>query len=168
MQPQHLERYSATQQRDLNLVRLYLQVHTLADMSNLSRRQTIDLCYVDARRPHDFVDNSSQPRQEIPTKSQARLWKRFIRSSYLRYVPYWITDPRCGMPAPVQEDTRPLDVADDFPDHLARLPQQHRRLIDGFQQLATDLQVWKTFRSRRRLHFVTDGGLRAQKVHMAG
>ena len=163
MQPQHLDRYSATQQRDLNLVRLYLQVHTLADMSNLSRRQTIDLCYLDARRPHDFVNNSSWPRQATPTKSQARLWKRFIRSSYLRYVPYWTADPRVGMPTSVQDDPRLLDVAADFPNHLARLPQQHRRLLDGFQQLATDLQVWKAFRSRRRLHFATDGGLHAQK-----
>jgi hypothetical protein len=163
MQPQHLERYSADQQRDLNLVRLYLQVHTLADMSNLSRRQTIDLCYVDARRPHNFVDDTSWPRQAIPTKSQARLWKRFIRSSYLRYVPYWISDPRSSLPPTAPAESGPLDTADNLPDHISRLPHQHQRLLDGFQQIATDLQVWKAFRSRRRIHFATDGGLYAQK-----
>jgi ribonuclease HI len=35
--------------------------------------------------------------------------------------------------------------------------------LDGLQQLATDSKVWKAFRSRRRLHLATDGGLSAQK-----
>jgi ribonuclease HI len=36
-------------------------------------------------------------------------------------------------------------------------------LLDGYQQLASDKQVWKAFHSRRRLHFATDGGLHTQK-----
>jgi hypothetical protein len=58
MQSQHLQCYSSSQQRDLNLVQLYLQVHTLADMSDRTKKKTISLNYLDAIRPNDFVLNS--------------------------------------------------------------------------------------------------------------
>lgn len=42
MQRQHLQRYSAAaQQRDINLVRLYLQVYTLADTSDITKEEDI-------------------------------------------------------------------------------------------------------------------------------
>ena len=50
MDPLHLQRYGVSQQRDINLVRLYLQVSTLSDLVDLSAPNRIDLCFLDARR----------------------------------------------------------------------------------------------------------------------
>ena len=88
MNNSHLQRYSAVQQRNINLVRLYLQVVTLADMAEKARPNRIDLSFIDARRPSTFVPDPTWPRQHEPTASQRRLWKRYISSSYLRYIPY--------------------------------------------------------------------------------
>jgi hypothetical protein len=166
MQAQHLARYSASQQRDLNLVRMYLQVHTLAAMSHKARKQAIDVHYLDAVRPPDFVVDESWPRQSVPSNAQRRLWKRFIRSSYLRYVPFWTSDPRAGITLSAQK-SRASATANkrdkNFSEYLTSLPKTHRRLLDGYEQIASDTQIWKAFRSRRRLHFATDGGLHSQK-----
>ena len=163
MQSQHLQRYSASQQRDLNLVRLYLQVQTLADMSDRTKKKAISLNYLDAIRPTDFAVNSSWTRQDVPTKAQRRLWTRYIRSSYLRYVPYWMNDPLPATSLSQHKAAEPLQPPQSLTDFLDNLPKQHQRLLDGLQQLATDSKVWKAFRSRRRLHLATDGGLFAQQ-----
>ena len=164
MQKQHLDRYSAAQQRDLNLVRLYLQVHTLADMTDEQRNNTINLQYLDATRPTGFVSDNSWPRQSAPTKAQSRLWKRFIRSSYLRYVPHWIDAPKASRAAePLRCSQKSKPNKDSLLEQIQSMPRAHIRLLDGFQQLATDQQVWKAFRSRRRIHVATDGGLHSQK-----
>ena len=165
MQPHHLERYSASQQRDLNLVRLYLQVNTLAEMADTSsRKQSMNLDYFDAVRPPGFVEKACWLRLEAPSKAQRRLWKRFIRASYLRYVPYWLSDPLLAGKSSNSEGNQGQAVRiNDFDDHLQSLSKSHQRLLDGYQQLASDKQVWKAFRSRRRLHFATDGGLHSQK-----
>ena len=51
MQSAHLSCYSISQQRDINLVRMYLQVNTLAELSDPQRQKAIDLCYLDSKRP---------------------------------------------------------------------------------------------------------------------
>ena len=89
MQASHLSRYSHSQQRDLNLVRIYLQVTTLSDLVDVARPSTISLSALDGERSLDWIINPLWPRQETPTRQQRRLWKRFITSSYLRYIPYW-------------------------------------------------------------------------------
>ena len=43
-------------------------------------------------------------------------------------------------------------------DYLQALPHYNRRLMDDLQQIATDDQIWKAFRSRRRLRVATDDG----------
>ena len=163
MQQQHLERYSSSQQRDINFVRLYLQVQTLADLADQHRKNCISLSYLDAFRPKDFVNQAVWPRQAEPTKAQRRLWKRYLRSSFLRYVPYWITDPRIGVAPTLPTTSEQQPPVSTLEEHLLRLPKSHQRLLDGFHQLATDRQIWKAFRSRRRIHFATDGGLHAQR-----
>jgi hypothetical protein len=80
MQQQHLDRYSPAQQRDINLVRMYLQVQTLADLADKHRKQCISLSYLDATRPDTFVNHNEWPRQVSPTNAQRRLWKRYITS----------------------------------------------------------------------------------------
>jgi hypothetical protein len=76
MQDVHLQRYSPAQELDINLVRIWLQVATLADMHDKGRHNRIGLNYLDARRPLNFAPSNLWPRQEAPTKSQQRLWKR--------------------------------------------------------------------------------------------
>jgi hypothetical protein len=93
MQPEHLARYSVSQQRDINLVRLYLQTTSLADLSDPLRPDAIRLCYLDGRHPEGWESSSRWPRQLSPSKSQLRLWKRCITFSFLRYIPLWKTPP---------------------------------------------------------------------------
>ena len=55
MQAQYLQRYTPIQQRDLNLVRLYLEVYSLQDMLDSSDPRRIDLNYLDCKRPHTMT-----------------------------------------------------------------------------------------------------------------
>lgn len=43
--------------------------------------------------------------------------------------------------------------------YLSSLPPFSRRMLDGMDQTASNLQVWKSFRTRKRLYIATDGGL---------
>ncbi|KAI2493658.1 hypothetical protein MHU86_20873 [Fragilaria crotonensis] len=158
MQSPHLARYSPAQQKDINLVRLFLQVNTLADITDPSNPKAVHLSYLDGQRPSGFTENQQWPRQQPPSKQQIRLWKRYIKSSYLRYVPYWKIVPlhensRCS-----PSSSTPT-AFDDLMAYLSSLPQSCRRMLDGFEQMSTDLKVWKSFRAKKRLYVATDGGL---------
>ena len=163
MQAEHLSRYTVAQQRDINLVRMYLQVQTLADMSDPLRPKCIRLEYFDAVRPHDFTPVSHWPRQAAPSPQQRRLWKGYIRSSYLRCIPYWKEIPTSiPIPASVAAPIIP-STSIKVLEYLSTLPQYQRRLIDDLQQKATDAQIRKSFQSRRRIHVASDSGLLLQK-----
>ena len=146
MQADHLQRYDNAQQSDINLVRIWLQVSTLADMIDPSRPKCILLSYLDGERPPGFLLSDTWPRQTQPSKSQLRLWKRYIKSSYLRYIPYWKTPPTLATaPSP------PLPIIptnlDDYNEYLASscFSRTERRLLDGLEQVATDLQISRAF-----------------------
>ena len=158
MQSEHLKRHTPAQQQDLNLVRLWLQVATLADMCDPDCSNRILLCYLDGNRPSDFEPSPKWPRQAHPSKAQQRLWKRFIRSSFLRYPPYWkVRQEKCFTPSVT---TVPPQSFLDLPSYISSFPSRtERRLEDGLQQKASDLQVWRAFRSKSRLHLASDGGL---------
>ncbi len=159
MQTTHLERYSTNQQKDINLVRLFLQVNTLADLTDCSDPKAINMLSLDGQPPSNFIANLNWPRQHTPSKHQIRLWKRYIKSSFLRYVPYWKTAPIQA--SPVGKSSAPMSPTtfDTLMENLSTLPQSSRRMIDGIEQTSSDLLVWKSFRSRRRLYIATDGGL---------
>ena len=76
-----LQRHTEVQQRDINLVCLYLQVTTLAGMADRSSSSKIDLAFIDARRSPTFAPNLHWPRQHEPTASQRQLWKRYVSKS---------------------------------------------------------------------------------------
>ena len=155
----HLQRYSASQQKDINLVRLWLQVTTLADMVDCLRgAKYINLNHLDGKRSPLFTSDPKWPRQKQPTKQQCRLWKRYIRSSFLRYTPYWKTAPVSQLPLPPPPTTVDHSMS-QFAACIRQLPRTQRRLLDGYEQVATDQQVWNAFRSRARLHLASDGGL---------
>ena len=40
-----------------------------------------------------------------------------------------------------------------------RLSRTERRLLDGLETVASDLTIWRAFRSKSRLHLASDGGL---------
>ena len=160
MQPTHLARYSPAQQRDINLVRLFLQVNTLADITDQSNPKAVHLSYLDGQRPSGFQANQQWPRQQTPSKHQRRLWKGYIKSSYLRYVPYWKIVPlqeHSGRPPPAPIPTP--TAFENLMAYLSSLPQPCRRMLDGFEQTSTDLKVWNSFRAKKRLYVATDGGL---------
>ncbi|KAI2512158.1 hypothetical protein MHU86_2245 [Fragilaria crotonensis] len=97
MQESHLARYSTAQQKDINLVRLFLQVNTLAELTDGSNPKAINLSFLDGKRPLSFLANQQWPRQQTPSKQQIRLWKGYIKSSFLRYIPYWKKFPSLNL-----------------------------------------------------------------------
>ena len=159
MQSDNLLRYEKAQQMDINLVRLWLQVTTLSDISDPSRPNCVHLSYFDAERPPGFILSDKWPRQSSPTKSQIRLWKGYIKSSFLRYIPYWKTSPISTMPVP--EPTIIPTQMSDYSEYISSscFSRTEQRLLDGLQQVATDVQISRAFRSKSRLHLASDGGL---------
>ena len=163
MDTTHLQRYSVSQQRDINLVRMYLQVSTLADLVDSSAPTRIDLSLLDARRKQSFVSSTKWPRQAVPTAHQRRLWKRYISSSYLRYIPYW-QNPSPPLKPPCDENVPDMPPPASLKASIKSLPRTQRRLLDGLEQVATDPQVARAFRSRAKLHLASDGGLAEGKA----
>lgn len=160
MNADHLnKRCSQTQQTDLNLVRIWLQATTLANLADPDRPNRILLDNLGAKRSASFVPSDTWPRQSQPTKAQICLWKRFITSSYLRYIPYWKTTPvskQSTVPV-VPPQTSQMTNFLEYISH--RLRRTERRLLDGLKQIATDLKIWRAFRSKSRLHLASFGGL---------
>jgi hypothetical protein len=160
MQAEHLKRYSSSQQRDINLVRIWLQVTTLADLTDLERPNRISTSYLDAQRPVSSAQSITWPRQHQPTKAQTRLWKRYVTSSFLRYIPYWKTPPlqkQLEIPNAVPVSSPTLST---YHEYIAEcLSRTERRLLDGLEQVASDLKIWRAFRAKSRLHLASDGGL---------
>jgi hypothetical protein len=173
MQPEHLQRYTPAQQKDINLVRLHLQATTLVDLADTNRPEAICLHSLDGNRPSNFKRDSYWPRQPVPSTQQKRLWKRFIASSFLRYIPLWKQTPMTvaaatvfttGPQVPQPHYTETLDPIKFslLTGYIKSLPKTQRRMISDVKQTATDLQVWRAFRSRERLAIASDGGLDGQ------
>ena len=53
------------------------------------------ICIVrfDGQRPSDWQQRLNWPRQEVVTASQRRIWTRYIKSVFLRYIPFWKQPP---------------------------------------------------------------------------
>jgi hypothetical protein len=128
-------------------------------MSDSDRTNRISLSYLDAKRLACFVFSETWPRQIQPTKTQIRLWKRFITSSYLRYIPYWKIPPATQQPAEPVATIEPINLSDYGENIATCLTRTEQRLLDGLVQVATDLKIWRAFRSKARLHLASDGGL---------
>jgi hypothetical protein len=89
MQPKYLARLTRQQQWDVNLVRLYLQVITLSDMSE-AKGQCIKECYL--RGVRDNIQKHARknwPRQATPTKHQINTWTTYIRTHFIRHGTKW-------------------------------------------------------------------------------
>ena len=66
MNAANLQRYSPSQQCDINLVRMWLQVTTLADMSDSDRTNRISLSYLDVKRSACFVSSETTDKSADP------------------------------------------------------------------------------------------------------
>jgi hypothetical protein len=143
MQESHLARYSTAQQKDINLVRLYLQVNTLAELTDRSNPKAINLSFLDGQRPLSFLANKQWPRQHPPSKQQTRLWKGYIKSSFLCYILYWKKVPVLNSPVNTSQPRHSSSPSTfkNLMEYLSSLPQSHRRMIDSLEQISTDLQV---------------------------
>jgi hypothetical protein len=158
-----LTRYTPIQQKDINLVRLHLQVITLSDMSTSDGKAICPLYLEGSRRPDQKIQLQTWPRQEPPTGSQRRLWKTYVTSLYLRYSTTWKNKllpyaPHYSLPTQISPPTS----NSHFPTHQAHiksLPTWYRRLLFDYTQIATDLEVWRSFRNKRRLIIASDGSL---------
>ena len=119
------------------------------------------LAMLDGKRNPDNPVSTLWPRQPEPSTVQRRLWKRFIASSYLCYIPYWKTSPT---PPRRPIITRPQEGPPPHPPPslkslIKQLPKSQRRLLVSLQQVATDDALWNAFQSRQRINIASDGGL---------
>ena len=156
MNIEYLTKYTPHQKHDINLVRLHLQVITLSDMTEQDGKTACSHMMLGNLPEHRIPQLLGWPRQPNVTNRQKRLWKRYIASNFLRYSNMWKlpltpTIPETPTMLPVQY----ASVA----TYLQSLPKWYQRLLFEYKQMATDLQIWREFRSRRRLTIATDGSL---------
>ena len=165
MTAQHLERFTAAQCYDINLVRLYLQASTLFDLLAGTDGKTICPDRLCCHRPPTFSVRPFWPRQEAPTLSQARLWTEYVTTSFIRYRFFWTTPLSPRVPLPTNPSSNPLVTPlspNDYPSLpavLKAIPPFYQRLLHHHVQIAMNQQVWRAFRSRSCLEIVTDGSL---------
>lgn len=129
MNPTALRHYSPRQQSDINLVRLHLQVITLVDMS-IDQQRACPLQCLGQRSPTKRIKDHIWPRQPTGTKSQQRLWTRYIGSNYLRYSNTWMT------PRGEHKDEPPLPNPTQYPSlaaYLQSLPIWYQRLLFHYE-----------------------------------
>ena len=173
MQTSNLARYSVQAQTDINLVRIYLQVTTLADLSTNDGKESHPRFLRGEREP-TIQSTINWPRQGTPTHSQKLLWKTYITETFISTNRHWKQslgewtaeptmtndddkDEERKTPDPVTQPTIPKH---DLQTIIDDLPHYQRRLLIQWKQTATDLTVWKALRSRKRLEIISDGGLK--------
>lgn len=165
MDLQRLKGYSIRQQKDLNLVRLYLQVSTLAELVDPNESNKIATWALEARRPVSFQDNKSWPRQGYVTQQQRRLWKRYVTSQYLRYDRFWNTSPRTTLNelAKAKPSKVSQDRDNDICTAIKSLPRPRRRLLSHICQKTTSATLWEECQKKQTLTIASDGGLKGRQ-----
>ncbi|KAI2506762.1 hypothetical protein MHU86_7657 [Fragilaria crotonensis] len=160
-----LSAYTTAQQRDINLVRMYLQVCTLSDMTDPQNPHHITQWAIQANRPEGFESQSCWPRQSDPSATQRRLWRRYITSQFLRYGRLWKRPPRATLKELNSDCKR--DESEYSTEGIAtlikRLPHGKRRLLSHIQQTVTDDTLWKALREKQSITVASDGGLKGNK-----
>ncbi|KAI2501345.1 hypothetical protein MHU86_13143 [Fragilaria crotonensis] len=160
-----LSAYTTAQQRDINLVRMYLQVCTLSDMTDPQNPHHITQWAIQANRPEGFESQSCWPRQSDPSATQRRLWRRYITSQFLRYGRLWKRPPRATLKELNSDCKR--DESESSTEGVAtlikRLPHGKRRLLSHIQQTVTDDTLWKALREKQSITVASDGGLKGNK-----
>ena len=165
MDPTNLASFTSSQILDINLVRIYLQASTLSDLSAGTDGRTICEHQFRGERPPAFKHQTHWPRQTPPIRSQIHLWSKFLSINFLRYRYFWKSPLGALLNVPSSLPNTPFATRShpfDYPrlqDFLRALPPFFRRLLYHYDQLATDHEIWRAFRSRNRLEIITDGSL---------
>ena len=160
-----LKGYSTREQQDLNLVRIFLQVTTLNDLTDPTDGSRISNWAFTATRPSSFEPSKQWPRQPSISPTQRRLWRRYISSQFLRYDRLWIKTPRPRLrdlksllpPTPRGDETPP---SKDIATHIDTLPSHARRLLTVVNQIASTEDITSTCESPSTLTIASDGGLK--------
>ena len=162
MSSEFLKGYTAAQQTNINRVRLHLQVTTLSDMTD-DTGYCIEPHFLRGERSPTFQASPQWPRQPQVSKSQQRLWRRYITANYLRYGTKWIDRlGESGLRSNNLTNSGTPTTPAQYPDlatYLKSLPGWYQRLLYVFRQVATDVTIWKEFRSKKKVTIVSDGGL---------
>jgi hypothetical protein len=162
-----LKGYSVRQQTDLNLVRLYLQVTTIAELTDTHESNKIAEWALEAQRSPQFIDARTWPRQQVVSPSQRRLWKRYVSSQFLRYGRFWKMTPR-GSLRELSETKKSLaGTATSGPFNLSKsirsLPRGRRRLLSHTRVLMSESDLWRECQKKQTLTIASDGGLKGRK-----
>ena len=70
MEPSRLKHYNVRQQKDINLVRIFLQATTTAELTDPSDNTRIRDTALLGQRPTNFISKPGWPRQQSPSKHQ--------------------------------------------------------------------------------------------------
>jgi hypothetical protein len=76
-------------------------------------------------------------------------------------VPYWKQIPIISANHSVTPAALPKSPVSfpSFSSYLSSLPKAHSGLLADLEQVGTDVQVWRAFRSKSKLFVDSDGGL---------
>ncbi|KAI2498083.1 hypothetical protein MHU86_16393 [Fragilaria crotonensis] len=159
-----LQGYSINQQKDINLTRIYLQITTIAEMTDSDIPTNIARWALQGERPDDFVSKDAWPRQLPPSSLQKRLWRRYISSQFLRYDRKWRENP-IGH-TPVNEPLAPARPSTHHAGQVALrlkgLPRNQKRMMTHIHFAASDDQLWRECQRKQTLTIASDGGLKGR------
>jgi hypothetical protein len=162
-----LKGYSLRQQQDLNMVRIYLQVTTIAELVDSHDSSKISEWAYAATRPILFDRNLAWPRHEQLSTQQRRLWRRYISSQFLRYGRFWKTTPRPSLRDLKEKRSSPTSHCSDSASTISEVihlqPRHRKRLLTHIHQKVSDEQLWEECQRRQLLTIASDGGLKGRK-----
>jgi hypothetical protein len=158
-----LKEYSTQEQIDINLVRIYLQVTSVAEMVDPKDRKCISPDQLHGIRLPTFESNPGWPRQTTPSQDQVRLWKKYVSTQFLRHDLYWKR-----IPTPPSNDSATSSIESDtsliprltLKASIRQMVPYQRRLLAHVQQKVTDAEVLEACKTSDVLTFATDGGLK--------
>ena len=153
------------QQGDINLVRIFLQVTTIFEMTADNDPSRIATWALNGIRGTHFESQDKWPQQQEPSSYQKRLWKRYISSHFLRYGMLWRQSLKGS------DNASPSHAAVESPQGnegglsvlIKALPSSKRRLLSHVKLISTDAAVRKACRTKRPVTIASDGGLKGNK-----
>ncbi|KAI2496029.1 hypothetical protein MHU86_18502 [Fragilaria crotonensis] len=162
-----LKGYTPRQQKDINLVRLHLQSITLLDIVDRSDDTKIATWALEVRRPSDFHEDESWPRQPVLGASMKRIWRRYISSQFLRYDRFWKESPghkiRRHGAENVSSPTKSTITGSTISQAIKQLPRHRRRLLSHVWQLTSSDRLWEACQTKQTLTIASDGGLKGRQ-----
>ena len=151
-------KYDDRAQSDINLVRIYLQATTIADLSDSAYHRSISANSLNAIRKEGFLVNTGWPRQEQPSTLQIRLWKHYITTQFLSHNRSWKTSPHKA----TREQKQPEPDTTRVITMIQQLPLVQRRMLHHVKQSASDETILQACQQDNEVTIATDGGLKGR------